>query len=95
VRGVQVVGFGFYPATATEFVKVLNRTLDAARTVSNLGTIAIALLSWIVFNTIGQPLLRFFDLRTEVRRVKSQTQPISSHRAQFMVWAASAATKAI
>jgi hypothetical protein len=37
--------------------------------VSNLGTIAIALLSWIVFNTIGQPLLRFFDLRTEVRRV--------------------------
>jgi hypothetical protein len=37
--------------------------------VSNLGTIAIALLSWIVFNTIGQPLLRFFDLRTEIRRV--------------------------
>ena len=36
---------------------------------SNLGTIAIALLSWIVFNTIGQPLLRFFDLRTEIRRV--------------------------
>jgi hypothetical protein len=32
VRGVQVVGFGFYPATATEFVKVLNLTvlLDAA-----------------------------------------------------------------
>jgi hypothetical protein len=31
VRGVQVVGFGFYPATATEFVKVLDRTvlLDA------------------------------------------------------------------
>jgi hypothetical protein len=37
--------------------------------VSNLGTIAIAFLSWIVFNTIGQPLLRFFDLRTEIRRV--------------------------
>jgi hypothetical protein len=37
--------------------------------VSNLGPIAIALLSWIVFNTIGKPLLRFFDLRTEVRRV--------------------------
>jgi hypothetical protein len=32
VRGVQVVGFGFYPATAMEFIKVLNRTvlLDAA-----------------------------------------------------------------
>jgi hypothetical protein len=37
--------------------------------VSNLGTMAIALLSWIVFETIGKPLLRFFDLRTEVRRV--------------------------
>jgi hypothetical protein len=35
---------------------------------SNLGTIAVALFSWIVFNTIGKPLLRFFDLRTEVRR---------------------------
>src|SRR3981081_3921415 len=35
---------------------------------SNLGTIAVALISWIVFNTIGKPLLRFFDLRTEVRR---------------------------
>jgi hypothetical protein len=32
VRGVQVVGFGFYPATATEFVRVLNQTLDAACT---------------------------------------------------------------
>jgi hypothetical protein len=37
--------------------------------VSNLGPIAVALFSWIVFNTIGKPLLRFFDLRTEVRRV--------------------------
>jgi hypothetical protein len=37
--------------------------------VSNLGPIAIALFSWVVFNTIGKPLLRFFDLRTEVRRV--------------------------
>jgi hypothetical protein len=36
--------------------------------VSNLGPITIALLSWIVFNTIGKPLLRFFDLRTEIRR---------------------------
>jgi hypothetical protein len=36
--------------------------------VSNLGPIAIALISWIVFNTIGKPLLGFFDLRTEVRR---------------------------
>jgi hypothetical protein len=35
---------------------------------SNLGPIAIALISWIVFNTIGKPLLSFFDLRTEVRR---------------------------
>jgi hypothetical protein len=35
---------------------------------SNLGTIAVALFSWIVFNTIGKPLLGFFDLRTEVRR---------------------------
>jgi hypothetical protein len=32
VRGVQLVGFGFYPATATEFVEILNRTVqrDAA-----------------------------------------------------------------
>jgi hypothetical protein len=36
--------------------------------VSNFGPIAVALISWIVFNTIGKPLLRFFDLRTEVRR---------------------------
>src|SRR5438045_3557546 len=35
---------------------------------SNLGPIAAAFISWIVFNTIGKPLLRFFDLRTEVRR---------------------------
>ena len=35
---------------------------------SNLGPVAAALISWIVFNTIGKPLLRFFDLRTEVRR---------------------------
>jgi hypothetical protein len=27
VRGVQLVGFGFYPASATEFVEVLNRPL--------------------------------------------------------------------
>jgi hypothetical protein len=36
--------------------------------ISNLGPIALTLISWIVFNTIGKPLLRFFDLRTEVRR---------------------------
>lgn len=36
---------------------------------SNFGPIALALLSWIIFNTIGKPLLRFFDLRSEVRRV--------------------------
>jgi hypothetical protein len=36
--------------------------------ISNFGPIAVALISWIVFNTIGKPLLRFFDLRTEVRR---------------------------
>jgi hypothetical protein len=35
---------------------------------SNLGPIVVALISWIVFNTIGKPMLRFFDLRTEVRR---------------------------
>ena len=35
---------------------------------SNLGTVAVALISWIAFNTLGKPLLRFFDLRTEVRR---------------------------
>jgi hypothetical protein len=35
---------------------------------SNLAPIAVALVSWVVFNTIGKPLLRFFDLRTEVRR---------------------------
>jgi hypothetical protein len=28
MRGVQVVGFGFYPATATEFIEVLNRTVQ-------------------------------------------------------------------
>jgi hypothetical protein len=27
VHGVQVVGFGFFPTTATEFVEVLNRTV--------------------------------------------------------------------
>jgi hypothetical protein len=36
--------------------------------ISNLGPIVVALISWIVFNAIGRPLLRFFDLRTEVRR---------------------------
>jgi hypothetical protein len=36
--------------------------------VSNFGPIAAALVSWIVFNSVGRPLLRFFDLRTEVRR---------------------------
>src|SRR5258705_2615727 len=35
---------------------------------SNFGPIAAALISWIVFNTIGKPLLSFCDLRTEVRR---------------------------
>src|SRR5258708_13883539 len=35
---------------------------------SNLGPIAAALISWVVFNKIGKALLRFFDLRTEVRR---------------------------
>jgi hypothetical protein len=28
VHGVQVVGFGFFPTSATEFVKVLNRTVQ-------------------------------------------------------------------
>jgi hypothetical protein len=36
---------------------------------SYLGPIIVALLGWIAFNMIGKPLLRFFDLRTEVRRV--------------------------
>ena len=36
--------------------------------ISSLWPIVAALISWIVFNTIGKPLLRFFDLRTEVRR---------------------------
>jgi hypothetical protein len=36
--------------------------------ISSLGPIVIALISWIVFKAIGRPLLRFFDLRTEVRR---------------------------
>jgi hypothetical protein len=48
--------------------------------VSNLGTIAVALLSWIVFNTIGQPLLRFFDLRTEVRRVMILYDSVTARR---------------
>ena len=41
---------------------------DEFRMISNFGPIAVALISWIVFNAIGRPLLRFFDLRTEVRR---------------------------
>jgi hypothetical protein len=41
---------------------------DEFRMITNLGPIAVALISWIVFNAIGRPLLRFFDLRTEVRR---------------------------
>ena len=28
VHGVQVVGFGFYPASATEFLKALNNTMQ-------------------------------------------------------------------
>jgi hypothetical protein len=28
VHGVQVVGFGFYPADATEFLKALNHTVE-------------------------------------------------------------------
>ena len=36
--------------------------------ISNLGTVVAALISWIVFNAIGKPMLRFFDLRTEIRR---------------------------
>jgi hypothetical protein len=36
--------------------------------ISNLSPIAAALVGWIVFNAIGRPLLRFFDLRPEVRR---------------------------
>jgi len=36
---------------------------------SNFGPIVVALFSWIVFNLIGKPLLRFFDLRTEARRI--------------------------
>jgi hypothetical protein len=36
--------------------------------ISNLGPIAVALISWIMFNTIGKPLLKFLDLRTEVKR---------------------------
>jgi hypothetical protein len=28
VHGVQVVGFGFFPSSATEFVEVLNRTVQ-------------------------------------------------------------------
>lgn len=43
--------------------------MNADLSLSSLGPIAVALFSWIVFNTIGKPLMRFFDLRTEVRRV--------------------------
>jgi len=32
---------------------------------SNFGPIVVALFSWIVFNLIGKPLLRFFDLQTQ------------------------------
>jgi hypothetical protein len=28
VHGVQVVGFGFFPTSATEFIEVLNRTVQ-------------------------------------------------------------------
>src|SRR5260221_9220057 len=47
---------------------------------SNLGPIAAALISWIVFNTIGKPLLRFFDLRTEVRRTMILYENIRARR---------------
>lgn len=33
-----------------------------------LGTVFLALVTWIVFNAVGKPLLAFFDLRTEIRR---------------------------
>jgi hypothetical protein len=46
-----------------------NFSMGRSLHVSNLSPIAVALFSWVVFNTIGKPLLRFFDLRTEVRRV--------------------------
>jgi hypothetical protein len=36
--------------------------------INSLSPIVIALLSWGAFNAIGKPLLRFLDLRTEVRR---------------------------
>ena len=42
---------------------------------SNLGTVAVALISWIAFNTLGKPLLRFFDLRTEVRQGRGDDAP--------------------
>jgi hypothetical protein len=48
--------------------------------ISNLGPIAAALISWIVFNTIGKPLLRFFDLRTEVRRTMILYENITARR---------------
>jgi hypothetical protein len=48
--------------------------------VSNLGTIAIAFSSWIVFNTIGKPLLRFFDLRAEIRRVMVLYDNVTARR---------------
>jgi hypothetical protein len=47
--------------------------------ISNLGPIVAALISWIVFNRIGKPMLRFFDLRTEVRRTMIAKEAASAH----------------
>jgi hypothetical protein len=61
-----------------------NRSAGCSLNVSNLGTIAIALLSWIVFNTIGQSLLRFFDPRTEVRRIMVFYDNVTARRCRRM-----------
>src|SRR3982074_3432256 len=59
------LGQGRFARTSMRAVHAFGEGL---RMISNLGPVAVALISWIVFNAIGRPLLRFFDLRTEVRR---------------------------
>jgi hypothetical protein len=57
---------------------------------SNLGPIAAALIGWIVFNTIGKPLLRFFDLRADVRRTMLLYDRVAARwrqRSKVRTWA--------
>jgi hypothetical protein len=50
------------------------------------GPVLITLVSWIVFNTIGKPLLSLFDLRTEVRRSMILYENVSARGRGPMFW---------